>query len=460
MQAESFWMATAPGPAYEPLADSQTFDVAVVGAGISGLTAALLLKRGGARVAVIEADRVAAATTGYTTGKLTSLHGLVYAGLVQSHGEERARTYGEANEAAIDMVEEIAREERIECDFERMAAVTYTEKAGEVAKVEDEVQAAQQLGLPASFTTETDLPFDVAAAISFERQARFHPRRYCLGLAAAIEGDGSRVFEQSRVVDFEADGRGWTVKTASGNVRADHAVFATQLPFFLRGLLFAKTHPVRSHVVTIRTPHLPRAMYITASKPTRSIRPHPAPGGEVVLVGGEGHRPGAGSDKKRYETLRRYAQDRFDATAFEYQWSAHDYHPADGLPYAGRLGDDGPFVVTGLKGWGLSQSTAAAMAIAGSIQGQELPWTDLYDPNRLGLPRSAWPLLRDGLLSANQLTVEGLRHRGVPRCTHMGCVLAWNDAEETWDCPCHGSRFGADGSVLRGPATRPLDLDG
>jgi glycine/D-amino acid oxidase-like deaminating enzyme len=450
-------MATAPATDYPPLRGSERCDVVVIGGGITGLTAALLLKRGGASVVVLEATKVASGTTGYTTGKLTSLHGLVYDSLVRRVGEEKARTYGEANEAAITQVSRLVEEERIDCDFERMAAFTYTEKQSEVEKIEAEVAAATRLGLPAAFTTETELPYDVAAAVRFDDQARFHPRKHCLALAAAIDGDGSHVYEDSRVVDFERSGP-WTVKTEEAELRAESAIFATQLPFFTQGLLFAKTHPTRSHVVAIRTDPTPMGMYITASKPTRSIRPHPAKGGEILLVSGEGHRPGTSDDERRFQTLRDFAQERFRPQSFEYRWSAHDYYSADGIPYAGRLGDEGPYVATGLKGWGLSQGTAAAMTIADSILGREAPWATLYDPNRLGLPGLAWPLLRDGLVSANHLFVERLRRRSAPRCTHMGCVLGWNNAEQTWDCPCHGSRFAADGAIVCGPATSPLQL--
>ena len=249
-----------------------------------GLRPLYCSSKGGATVALLDADRVAAGVTGYTTAKVTSLHGLVYADLVESFGEDGARIYGEANQAALARVVRFVDERGVDCHLQRRPAYTYTEDPGRVGSIEAEVEAAQRLGLPATFTTDTDLPFDVAGAVRFDDQALFHPREYCLGLAAAIPGDDSFVFETTRALEVDA-GAPCTVRTDRGEVRADHVVVATLLPFVDRGGFFAKCHPTRSYAMAVRVAaEVPRGMYLSADTPTRSVRPHDHDGEAVLVV--------------------------------------------------------------------------------------------------------------------------------------------------------------------------------
>ncbi len=491
----SLWIATTPETAYPPLSGEVAVDVAVIGAGITGLSVATLLKRAGVQVAVIEAGRVASGVTGYTTAKVTSLHGLVYAGLARDLGEERAGLYAEANQAAIERVAVLVHEDGIDCDFRRMAAYTYTEDPKRIADIQAEEEASRRLGLPASYVETTELPYPVRAAVRFDDQALFHPRKYCLALAGSIPGDGSHLFEMTRATDVE-DGTPCTVTTERGTVRAQHVVLATQIPFLDRGGFFAKTYPSRSYALGIRIDGpVPDGMYLSAEEPTRSVRPHPIGDETLLILGGEGHKVGQDGDtRRRYAALEAWGRERFPLRAVDYRWSAQDYMPADGVPYIGRLtaGSERIQVATGFKKWGMTTGTVAGMIISDTILGRDNPWAALFDATRLDLPHAAKSLITENLDVAKRFVgdrlalltappldelargegkivgVQGKRiaayrdeagvvHAVSPVCGHLGCLVTWNSAETTWDCPCHGSRYDYDGRAIQGPTVRDLE---
>jgi len=423
-------------------------DVAVVGAGIVGLTTALLLEREGMDVAVLEMRRVGAGATGYTTAKLSSLHGLTYAKLVGSLGRDAARTYGEANEAGIARIFELADELGIDCDLARKPNYTYAEEASDLESVREEAELARELGLPAAFAADLDLPFPVAGAVRFDDQAEFHPLKYLEGLAAALRGP---VFESTRVTGL---GSGPKLTTAPGpRVRAGHIVVATHLSFLDRGLYFARCHPERSYVVAGRVEERPAGMYLSTESPAHTIRAH----GEWLLVGGGSHKTGQADARERYDRLSAWALERFGLEP-ELRWATQDQMSVDGVPYVGRhdpvSGD--VWVATGFKKWGLAMGAAAAELLAARIAGRDHPWAALFDPNRVRVRAAAPTFAKENANVAYHFAADRVLKHGNPRCTHLGCLLDWNAAEETWDCPCHGSRFAASGEVIEGPAVRPL----
>jgi glycine/D-amino acid oxidase-like deaminating enzyme/nitrite reductase/ring-hydroxylating ferredoxin subunit len=466
----------------------------VLGGGITGLTTALLLKQAGVSVAVVEAGRVACGVTGYTTAKVTSLHGLTYAKLRSTFGEQGARVYGEANQAGLELIASLVEELGLDCDFERLPAFTYTEDPQRVSAIEEEVEAARQAGLPASFSTDIGLPFPVQGAVRFEDQAQFHPRRFCIGLAEAIDGGGGQVFEQTRALDIRL-GFPCRVKTTDGSLRADHVVLATHLPFFDPTGLFARTSPSRSYAlaVTLTNP-APPGMYLSADAATRSVRPLVSGGNQAVLAGEE-HKVGHGRDTHTYyQALERWAHERFPVRLVDYRWSAQDYLPADNVPYIGRLipGYGRLHVATGFKKWGMTHSAVAAMLLRDHITGHPNPWSGLFKATRLHPLASAKEValhnldvglrfVGDRLLTVRPSSVQGLApgqagicdldgekvaayrdqdgrlHAVSGRCTHLGCLVAWNAAERSWDCPCHGSRYTYDGQVIQGPAVDHLE---
>jgi glycine/D-amino acid oxidase-like deaminating enzyme/nitrite reductase/ring-hydroxylating ferredoxin subunit len=496
----SIWVATSPAADYGPLRDTLEVDVAVIGAGITGLSTALLLGQAGLAVAVLEAGAIASGTTGYTTAKLSSLHGLAYADIADVHGEEHARLYGQAAQSAIEAVAALVDQRGIDCDFERLPAFTYTQDAERVGDIEREVEAAQKAGLPASFTTRTDLPYEIEAAVRFENQAVFHPRKYCAALARLVADTGGHVFGKTRATGIDR-GDPHVVTTGGARVGAAHVVQATQLPFYDPGGFFARTSPSRSYCLAARAlKPAPKGMYLSADSPTRSIRPHRDGPDTYVILGGEGHKVGQDPDTgQRYAALEAWGRALFDFETIDYRWSAQDYMPVDGVPYIGKLSpdSDGLWVATGFKKWGMTTGVVAAMILRDLILERDNPWADVFDSTRMKIGASAKKLLEENANVAKRFvgdrlsslaapdvsnlgpgqgaiaraageTVaayrdeEGTLHAVSPKCTHLGCIVAFNTAERTWDCPCHGSRFDVDGAVIQGPALEdlgPAELD-
>jgi glycine/D-amino acid oxidase-like deaminating enzyme/nitrite reductase/ring-hydroxylating ferredoxin subunit len=447
----SLWLEGRDRNGRPPLDRGISADVAVIGAGIVGLTTALLLEREGLKVAVLEMRHVGAGATGYNTAKLSSLHGLTYRQLANSLGRDKARTYGEANEAGIARVFELASELEIDCDLRRKPNYTYAEDSSDLDGVREEAELAGELGLPASYVEQLDLPFAVAGAVRFDDQAEFHPVKYVDGIAAALRGP---IHEGTPVTGI-GSGR---VHTARGpHVTADHVVVATHLSFLDRGLYFARCHPERSYVVAGRVTEPPAGMYLSTESPAHSIRAH----GDWLLVGGESHKTGQAGAAERYERLSDWARERFGLEP-ELRWATQDQMPVDGVPYVGRHDPLSPkvWVATGFKKWGLAMGTAAADLLAAQITGREHAWTALFDPNRIRARAGGPTFAKENANVAYHFVADRVLKRGAPRCTHLGCLLDWNAAEETWDCPCHGSRFAATGEVIEGPAVHPLPNTG
>jgi glycine/D-amino acid oxidase-like deaminating enzyme len=426
-------------------------DVAILGAGMVGLTAAHLLRRDGARVAVLEARFVGAGATGHTTAKLSSLHGLTYAGLERSHGRAAARGYGEANESGIALVREIADELAIDCELTTKANLTYTESSSERRKIEQEVEAALRAGLRASLVEDSELPFPIAAAVRFEAQAEFHPVRYLDGIADSLGED--ELFERTTAVSVDA-GSPCRVRTAQGPVvTAEDVIVATHMPMLDRGLYFARAHPQRSYVVAGRAGAVPGEMYLSTEQPAHSIRAH----GSWLLVGGESHKTGESDPARRYDRLCGWARERFGLEP-ELRWATQDLMPVDGVPFVGASDplSRHVWVATGFRKWGLAMGGAAALLLKDRIEGNESEWARLFDTQRLR-PRASLPsFVRQNAEVGLHFVGDRILKHGNPRCTHLGCLLDWNEAERTWDCPCHGSRFGEGGEVIEGPAVRPL----
>ncbi len=468
----SLWEGTTPETSYPSLSGTISVDVAVVGGGITGLTTAYLLKEAGVSVAVLEARRIATGTTGRTTAKVTSLHGLIYADLVSRFREEGARLYGEANERAIAEVARVVAVNSIECDFTRMPAYTYTESQEAIPQIEAEVEASLRLGLPATYARDVPLPYDVRGAIRFDHQALFHPRKYCLALGALVDGGGSRLFEGSRAKHVEQrDGR-YEVATDGGAVVAGHVVIATLLPFHDPGGFFAKTHPSRSYALARRIDGGPLdGMFLSADSPTRSVRPHLGDGQAFLVVEGEEHKTGQDPEAQRhYDAIEQWARERFGVDTIDYRWSAQDYIPADGVPYVGRMpgGAERVLVATGFKKWGMSNGTAAAMMLRDVVLDRPNPWLSLFDATRLRPRQSAPSLVKenvnvarrsigdrvartpslpelgngegavidhDGERLAVYRASDGNVHALSARCTHMGCIVSFNPRREQLGLP-------------------------
>ncbi|MGY4770897.1 FAD-dependent oxidoreductase [Kribbella sp. CWNU-51] len=491
----SVWSATTEVPRYGALDGDERCDVVVVGGGWIGLTTALLLAEEGSDVVLVEAGRVGARTSGNTTGKVTSQHGAIYTALSDRHGPEVARHYGEANQAAVEQVAELAERYTIECELTRTPAFVYSTDTDDNLKREAETAIA--LGLPAQLVDGQEVGVPAAAAVRFDQQIQLHPVRYLAGLARALTAAGGRVYEQTRATSVDDVEGGVEVTTATGaTVHAGRAVVATLLPIGTIGGFFARTTPNQSHGIAVRLPReAPAGMAISTGPQVRSTRPWPGGGPNGLIVVGAGHQVGHEDDvTSAYRALIDWVGSAWNTSVQpEYQWSAHDYATPDLLPYAGRApGHDAVLIATGMHKWGLSNGTAAAGVLRDLILERDNPWATLYDAGRIGDARAVAELIKHNLKVGKDFTVghasrilsTGLDHVEVgegglyqqdgrtvgayrsqsgelhtvkPVCTHLGCSLAWNNADTTWDCSCHGSRFTPDGSVLDGPATKPLD---
>jgi len=491
----SFWIETAPDTDYPALPDGVSVDVAVVGAGITGVTAAVLLKRAGKTVALIDSKRIVRGATGYTTAKVTAGHGLSYTKIKDAFGTEGAKVYAESNLAALERIAQFVEEDGIDCDFERRANYAYAEGTEQVAQVKEEVEVERAAGLPVSLVTETPLPFEVKAALRMENQAQFHPRKYLLALAETIPGDGSHVFENSPVTNVK-HGEPCEVETDRGVLRARDVILATHLPFLDRGLFFTKAYPHRSYAIAapLGSAADPEGMYINAGTPTRSIRTL-RDGGEIYIqVGGNGHKTGDEEETpKKYDELEEFLREHWPgAGEVRYRWSTQDYMAHDKVPYIGQLrrGSEHLLVATAYSKWGMTNGTVAAMILSDRILGRENTWTGLYDSKRLKplgtksflkenasaglhffsdrLARSDRSSVDDlkpgegglirvrGRMTAVYRDEQGTLHGMSPVCQHLYCVVGWNPAERSWDCPCHGSRYAGDGRAIQGPTTKDL----
>jgi glycine/D-amino acid oxidase-like deaminating enzyme len=460
----SLWMATTSGaPDHDALRTDLDVDVAVIGAGMLGLTVAILAAREGASVAVLEHDVVGGGVSGHTTAKVTALQGTALSELRDRHSAEVARAYARGNLAGVETVARLIEELGIECDAQRRTAITFATDPQERPTIEEEADAAREAGLTVTLLEDVPVPHPVAAGVSLAGQLEIHPRRYLLGLARALSEAGGRIFEHTSARKVSERG-GPVVHTAAGQqVRARDVVVATLMPFLDRGVYFSRLSPMRSYCIAVRgVQDVPTEMMISADQPTRSLRHARGPDGEPLLVvGGEGHPTGEDEDtRRRYAALEAYAREQFGASEVTHRWSAHDLMPADGLPYIGAYTPASRHLWTaaGFRKWGMSNATMAAEILVARLRGDEHELASVFDTNRTDVRATAPGIAKKIAHDARHFVGDRLTNSDAPVCTHLGCKLAWNTAERTWDCPCHGSRFDAEGAVLTGPATKPLKL--
>lgn len=488
----SLWLDRSP-IATDPIAElASDYDVVVVGAGLTGLTTALLLARGGRRVAVVEAREIGACATGNTTGKVALLQGTRLSTISKRHSTKTLRTYVEANTEGQQWLLRFCAENGVATQLED--ELTYAQTADGIVTLRAELDAAVAAGLDAEWVDRLDVPFPALAAVRLAYQAQLDPLPVLEAMAADIRRHGGAIFENARVTGARPQSKGVQLQVADRTVTADNIVLATGTPILDRGGFFARLEPQRSYAVAFDVPgEFPREMYLAADQPSRSLRYAPSAGRDLLLVGGNGHVVGRASDElELVEDLIHWTRTYFPGARPTHTWSAQDYSAIDELPYVGPLlpGDDRILVASGYAKWGMTNGVAAALALSARIFGGAMPWADVFETWRTselaGLPKAArmnglvaayltggWVgsalhsggelpaegacrVIRKGLRPVAQCTVDGVTSEVSAVCPHLYGIVAWNSAEKSWDCPLHGSRFAPDGAVLEGPTTAGL----
>jgi glycine/D-amino acid oxidase-like deaminating enzyme/nitrite reductase/ring-hydroxylating ferredoxin subunit len=492
---KSYWIESTSKTDYPSLTEDIKVDVAIIGGGIVGITAGFLLKKQGTKVAIIEASRIVQGATGFTTAKITSQHHLIYDKMINTMGYELSKQYADANEASIRFIEDLSSELHIDCDFQRLPAYMYTRRQEYVQDIVNEAGAALKLGIKAKYIEKLPIDLSIEAALVFENQAQFHPRKYLLPIAARIPGDGSYIFENTPVYEIE-HGEFIKIVTSNGKaVMASKVIIASHFPCYDgMGLYLTRLRPQRSYVVAASIKEtFPKGMFINAEDPGRSLRVQEDGANQLVLVGGEGHKTAHGdSFDMHYDNLEKFARSIFSVKEVIYKWSTQDYITLDKVPYVGKLSskEENIYVATGFGEWGMTNGTAAARLLTDKILGKSNPFEDVYNPSRPFTGTAYKKLFTENFDVAKELILSKLKtgedefhmkcgegkivelegakygaYKDAKRnlhivditCTHVGCELKWNDAEKSWDCPCHGSRFTYDGEILEGPATHKLN---
>ncbi|MDO5784581.1 MAG: FAD-dependent oxidoreductase [Eubacteriales bacterium] len=477
---QSIWSQEISISQHGPLNNNIETDTAVIGGGLAGILIAYFLQQRGIPVVVLEAGRIGSGQTRNTTAKITSQHNLIYSKLIRNFGIERARQYAQANQAAIHAYRKIIQERHIDCDFEAIPAYLYTCTNPDLLK--QEAEAAQCLGINANFTQEINLPFSVKGAVRFEDQAQFHPLKFLSNISEEVT-----VYEQTNVRTVDGN----LLHTNHGNVKARHIVFATHYPFVnFPGMYFARMHQERSYVLALRHAQQLDGAYLGIDDDGCSFRN----AGDLLLLGGGSHRTGINQAGGQYEALQKNAQIWYPNSTEVARWSAQDCIPIDDVPYIGRFARSKPnwFVATGFQKWGMTSSMVAATLLPDLIRGQPNAYAEVFSPQRFYLRASAkklsanigqftkslakrafgtpdltldkLPKEHGGVVSANGKKVGAYKDKTGKvylvsvRCPHLGCELAWNPEERSWDCPCHGSRFDYTGKRISGPAQTDITL--
>lgn len=489
MTRKSIWEGTAPEVRFASLAGGIETDVAIVGGGITGITAAQLLSEAGKRVVVLEAHRIGQGTTGHSTGNLHVAVDEELHTIRTKWNDDVLRVVCQSRQKMIDHIEETVSRYELDCAFGRKAHRIFPTDESQSTTMQQEHDAAIAGGLAATITNDIDMPMAIGKTLRIDQQAQFQPASYVKQLAYALNCD---VYEDSRAIDIDA--KAHTIKTRNGTVHAEKIILATHTPAGFH-LVQTELGPYREYGIAVRLEQgarYPDGIFWTIETPMHhSIRSFAANGVQYLLVIGEKHKVGQhDNDEDYYAKLESYARQHFRVASVEYTWSGQHYKPADALPFIGQSGThDDLYIATGFSTSGLLYGCVAARILTDAILGRENEWASTYRANRFTPVKSAKDFAKENADVALQyldllkrgdsriaeipagegriVEVDGhktaVHHRDdgswcalSPICTHLGCVVQWNTHEKSWDCPCHGSRFDTNGDVIEGPAIAPL----
>ncbi len=499
MDTASYWLTAVESKRFASIEKPVTVDVLIVGGGITGITTAYLLRCNGLSVALAERDRIGHIDTGHTTAHLTAVTDTRLHKLVQDFGRDHAQAVWDAGAAAIEQIEEIVGRENIDCEFTRVPAYLHLPVGGdgneEVAELREDARLASEFGFDAAF--EETVPHMKRPGVHFANQGKFHPLKYLASLAEKIPGDNSYLWEESKASEFDAKQR--RAKVNGHWVNYGALVLATHNPLtgesgFVSSMLFqTKLALYTSYAIGARIPRgsIPIASFWDTNDPYLYLRIDRGADADYAILGGEDHKTGQIVETAQcYRRLEDSLGKIAPGAQVDHHWSGQVIATNDGLPFIGES-DPGQFVSTGFAGNGMTFGTLAAMMATDWVSQKKNPWTDLFDPSRKKLKGGTWDYLKENIdypyyfvktqlaategdslgsvgkgegkilkLNGKKMAVYRDAQGNVTKrsavCTHMGCIVRWNEAEATWDCPCHGSRFKTDGAVISGPAETPL----
>ncbi len=497
---KSYWIESVSKEkkTFPKLEQHEKADVCIIGGGFTGLSTAYYLSKENKSVILLEKSEICSHTTGHSTAKITSQHGLFYDYLIQSLGTKQAKQYLEANEKAIKNIEKIIKEENIECEFEKKDAYVFTQKEEEIPKIKKEVEAVKSLGFPAEFVDKLELEMPILGAIKFPNQAQFNPCKYAQGLVTAMENKNVRIFENTKVVDLKSKDNIYEIIAENGKtINAKYVVLATHYPIInVPGYYFLKMYQSLSYIVGVETKKEElNGMYINSELPTISLRSVKEGENTLLLVAGMDHKTGEKIDlSQSYEKLIKVARQIDPSCKVKYQWCTEDCISLDKIPYIGEFSSLMPnvYLGTGYKKWGMTSSNVAANIIVDKIMGKQNPYEEVFTSTRLkpiknykemgnmlkevvnslviqkfkvpiktlkDIPKEQAKIIeldgtKVGIYKDKDEKLYGVK----PVCTHLGCELSWNNLEKTWDCPCHGSRFTFFGKSIYDPSIKDLEI--
>lgn len=453
---ESIWTKNVHLENEAELKEDLYTDTVIIGAGMTGILTAYLLKQRGVDTVILEAKTIGSGQTRNTTAKITSQHGLFYDDLIKKVGYTRAFEYAKVNQEAIHIFEQIIRKEKIDCDFIKLPSYLYTQKEENIIKLKNEAEAAKKLGINAKYVESegiTELPFKVLGAVRFYSQAQFHPLKFLKHLSKELV-----IYENTKVIKV----KGHTIYTQNKKIQAKNIVFACHYPIInVPGFYFLRQHQERSYVMALAYDKELDGMYYGVDENSLSLRSY----GNILLLGGGKHRTGKGicqckeieKNQYGYLFLRNMKAEYYKDFSEICHFAAQDCISHDKIPLIGKYSFFRPYwyVATGFKKWGMTTSMVSAMILSGKIEGNRCYYEKVFSPQRLLVRAGIKDFIIDLFESVKGL-LKGLFSRKDRTCPHMGCRLEWNNEEDSYDCPCHGSRFDKNGELLDNPAKKDI----
>ena len=414
----SLWLSEDLNKNFESLDDDVSTDVCIIGAGIFGLSCGYYLSKAGLDVTIVDKSDIARKTTGHTTAKITSQHGLFYTYLVDTYGEQFAKDYLSANEEAIENIKNIIDEEHINCDFENQSSFVYTTDEVEVSKIKKEVDCLNSLGFPANFVTKTGLPFDIAGGVQFKNQAQFNPIKYVNGLCNCIVKNNGKIYTNTTVYDVKKEDDLFSTFTVGGTIKSKYVILASHYPFInFPGMYFFKMYQSSSYVIGVDTKKtLFNGMYITASNPTYSFRTANYKGKKILLLGGSDHKTGTPvTYEQSYLALENYAKQLYPNCEVLFRWDTRDCITLDKIPYIGLFSStiDNFYVGTGFNKWGMTSSNVAANIVCDAILGKSNRYSYVFDSNRVNPIKNRTEVKNMITESVNSIALKKLKDSNV-----------------------------------------------